>query len=79
MTTPQPGKTKTVDLGGVTFLDNNKQEIPQNYPGLAIAVYVTFLFADQENGKPKNEVTTLFCVQSPTSCLIDRTNPLTSS
>ena len=48
--TPQPGKTKTVDMLGLTFLDNNKLEIPQDHPGLALAVYVTFLFADQKNG-----------------------------
>ena len=49
-TAPQPGKTKTVDMHGVTFLDNNKREMPQNHLGLALAVYVTFLFADQKNG-----------------------------
>ena len=37
-------------LGVLTFLDDSKREIPQDHPGLAFAVYVTFLFADQKNG-----------------------------
>ena len=54
-TTPQPGKTKTADTGGVTFLvdTNNKREIPQNHLGLALTVYVTLFFADQNSGDKK--------------------------
>ena len=48
-TTPQPGKN-TADMCGLTSLDSNKREIPQDHPGLALVVYVTFLFADQKNG-----------------------------
>ena len=68
--TPQPGKTKMVDLRGVTFLDINKREIPQTHPGLArVVVYVTFVFADRKNGnkdawRTQNKVMILFCVQS---------------
>ena len=39
-----------VDMCGVTFLDINKRERPQDHPGVALAVYVTFLFANQKNG-----------------------------
>ena len=49
-TTPQPGRTKTVDMRGVTFLNVNKMQILQSHLGLAFAVYVTLLFVDQKNG-----------------------------
>ena len=49
-TTLRLGFTKMVGMLGVTVLDNNKREILQDCPGLALAVYVTFLFADQKNG-----------------------------
>ena len=39
----------TMDMNGVTFLDINKQEIPHSHPGIALAVHVTILFADQKN------------------------------
>jgi hypothetical protein len=45
-TTPQPGRTKTVNMAGVTFWDRNKREIPHEHPGLSLPVCVTFLFAE---------------------------------
>ena len=69
--TPQPGKTKTVDMLGLTFLDNNKLEIPQDHPGLALAVYVTFLFADQKN-RDKNARQTQKRTNNPVLCTVRR-------
>ncbi len=48
-TTPKPGRTKTVDVVGVVFLDRDHREIPQDHPGIALAVCVVLLFADQKN------------------------------
>ena len=48
-TTPKPGRSKTVDMHGVTFLDNHKREIPQDLPGISLATCVTLLFADHKN------------------------------
>ena len=70
-TTPQPGRTKTVDMRGVKFLDASKREIPQNHPGLAFAVYVTLLFADQKNGD-KNARRTQKRTDDPVMCPVRR-------
>ena len=74
ITTPQPGKTKMVDMRGMTFLDNNnnnnnnnKREIPQNHPGLTLAVYFTFLSATQKNGD-KNARQTQKRTDDPVLC-----------
>jgi hypothetical protein len=52
-TTPKPGCTRTVTMDGITFLDPDKREIPQDHPGLEMAAHVTFIFVDQKN-KDKN-------------------------
>ena len=70
-TIPQPDQTKMVDMLGVTFLDNNKCEIPQDCPSLALAIYVTLLFADQKKGgknirRAQSEPATLFVALSNT-------------
>ena len=70
-TTPQPGRTKTVDMRGVTFLDINKREIPQSHLGLAFAVYITLLFADQKNGD-KNARRTQKRTNDPVMCPVRR-------
>jgi hypothetical protein len=46
-TTPKPGRTKTVAMAGIIFLDKEKREIAHDHPGLAMAV--TYLFVDQKN------------------------------
>jgi hypothetical protein len=48
-TAPKPGRTKTVDMVGVIFLDRDHREILQDHPGVALAACVTLLFADQKN------------------------------
>ena len=70
-TTPKPGKTKTVDMLGVTFLDREKREIPHDHPGLTLAVFVTFLFADQKNGE-KNDRRTQERTDDPVLCPVRR-------
>ena len=42
-----------VNMVGAIFLDNNKREIPQDHPSLAMAAHVTLFFADQKNGVKK--------------------------
>ena len=38
------------NTASVTFLDKDKHDAPQDHPGLrALAVYITFLLADQKN------------------------------
>jgi hypothetical protein len=56
-----------VDMNGVTFLDNGKWEIPQDHPGIALAVHVTLLFADQKN-RDKNARCTQKCTDDPVLC-----------
>ena len=58
-------------MRGVTFLDVNKREIPQSHPGLAFAVYVTLLFADQKNGD-KNARRTQKRTDDPVMCPVRR-------
>ena len=70
-TTPKPGKTKTVDMVGVIFLDNNKREIPHDHPGLSMAAHVTLLFADQKNGD-KNARRTQKRTDDPVLCPVRR-------
>jgi hypothetical protein len=70
-TTPQPGRTKTVDMAGVTFLDRDKRETPHEHPGLSLAVCVTFLFADQKN-REKNDRRTQKRTDDPVLCPVRR-------
>jgi hypothetical protein len=71
-TTPKPGRTKTVDMNGVTFLDSNKREIPQHdHPGIALAADVTLLFADQKN-RDKNARRSQKRTDDPVLCPVRR-------
>jgi hypothetical protein len=70
-TTPKPGLTKTVDMVGVIFLDDDHREIPQDHPGIALAVYVTLLFADQKN-RDKNARRTQKRTDDPVLCPVRR-------
>jgi hypothetical protein len=70
-TTPKPGRTKTIDMTGVIFLDKDKREIPQDHPGIALAVYVTLLFADQKN-RHKNARRTQKRTDDPVLCPVRR-------
>jgi len=45
-TTSKPGKTKTVEMVGAIFLNNNKREIPHDHPGLSMAAHVTLLMME---------------------------------
>jgi hypothetical protein len=53
-TTPTPGRTKTIDLKGITFRDRYKQEVPHSSPQLHEAEYVSFTFVNQKNNE-KND------------------------
>ena len=46
-TAPEPGQTKMADVHSAAFPDNNKRDIPQDHPGIALAAHVTLLFVDQ--------------------------------
>jgi hypothetical protein len=70
-TTPKPGRTKTVDMAGIIFLDNDEQEIPQSHPGIALAARVTTLFADQKN-RHKNARRTQKRTDDPVLCPVRR-------
>jgi hypothetical protein len=70
-TTPKPGRTKTVDMNGVTFLDSNKREIPHDHPGIALAAHVTLLFADQKN-RDKNARRSQKRTDDPVLCPVRR-------
>ncbi len=48
-TTRNPGKTKVLDIGHITFRDARKRVLPQDCDLLA-AEYVTLTFVDQKNG-----------------------------
>ena len=63
--TPKLRRTKTIDMYGITFLDNNKHEIPQDHLGLALAIYVTYLFADQNKGDKNARQITVIPWQGP--------------
>jgi hypothetical protein len=69
--TPQPGRTKTIDMAGVTFLDRDKREMPHEHPGLTLAVCVTFLFADQKN-QEKNDRRAQKRTDDPVLCPMQR-------
>jgi hypothetical protein len=69
--TPQPGRTNTVDMAGVTILDRDKRETPHEHPCLSLAVYVTFLFADQKN-REKNDRRTQKSTGDPVLCPVQR-------
>ena len=74
-TTPQPGRTKTVAMDGITFLDKEKQEIAHDHPGLAMAEHVTYLFVDQKN-KDKNARRSQKRTADPVLCPVRRTASL---
>ena len=38
-----------VNMLGIAFWGNDKRMIPQDHPGLALAIYAAFLFAEQKN------------------------------
>jgi hypothetical protein len=69
--TPKPGRTKTVDVVGVVFLDRDHREIPQDHPGVALAVCVALLFADQKN-RDKNARRTQKRTDDPVLCPVRR-------
>ena len=48
--TPREGRTKIIDLQGVTFRDRNNQIMPHSSPDLNSAKRVTVTFAAQKNG-----------------------------
>jgi hypothetical protein len=58
-------------MAGVTFLDSDKRETPQDHPGLALAVCVTFLFAVQKN-REKNDRRTQKRTDDPVLCPVRR-------
>ena len=74
-TTPKPGRTKTVDMDGVIFLDDRKREIPHDHPGIALAAHVTLRFADQKN-RDKNARRTQKRTEDPVLCPVRRSASL---
>jgi hypothetical protein len=70
-TTPKPGRTKTVSMSGVVFLDSKKREIPQSHPGLALAAHVTLTFEDQKN-RTKNDKRSQKRTDDPALCPVRR-------
>ena len=55
------------DVIGTAFLDNDKREIPQDQPGLALAARVTLLLANQNDGV-KNPRRTQKRTNNPVLC-----------
>jgi hypothetical protein len=74
-TTPKPGRTKILNMAGVTFLDKEKRIIPHDHPGLAMAAHVTYLFVDQKN-KDKNCRRTQGRTDDPVLCPVRRSASL---
>jgi hypothetical protein len=74
-TTPKPGRTKTVNMNGVTFLDSQKREIAHDHPGIALAAHVTLLFQDQKN-RDKNARRSQKRTADPVLCPVRRSASL---
>jgi hypothetical protein len=62
-------------MDGITFLDPDKREIPQDHPGLEMAAHVTFLFVDQKN-KDKNARCSQKRTNNPALCPVRRSASL---
>jgi hypothetical protein len=62
-------------VGGLIFLHREKREIPYDHPGLEMAAYVTYLFADQKN-KDKNCRRTQGRTADPVLCPVCRSASL---
>ena len=74
-TTPQPGKTKILDLDGITFRDTEGSVVPHNDPNLHLALRVTVLFRDQKN-KTKSDSRTQERTGDPVLCPVTRLSSL---
>ena len=74
-TTPNPGRTKTIDLLGMTFRDQDKKEVPQIMPTLPNSEYVSFNFVDQKN-KEKNDSRSQRATGDPILCPVKRSASL---
>ena len=66
-TTPNPGKTKILDLDGITFRNMDGSVVPHDDPNLHLAFRVTVLFCDQKN-KTKSDSQTQECTGDPVLC-----------
>jgi hypothetical protein len=74
-TTPTPGRTKTIDLLGMTFRDRYKKEVPHDSADLRQAEYVSYNFVDQKN-KEKNDTRSQRRTSDPVLCPVRRSASL---
>ena len=70
-TTPTPGRTRIIALGGVVFRNAANEVVPHDHPRLAEAERVTVTFRNQKNGT-KNDKRTHQRTLDPVMCPVRR-------